>query len=224
MNNAVIAAASESGKKVRLRKRSADHPGVDIPGMVLFLPAALLLLALFVLPVGYAFYLGFTDITLIGPTAVHFHFAGFAAPVLAGLTGRRLGVSSAISRLFAFAVICIVGGTPLVAAGITFSATIALIGAVVISTGLVLLALLVLGWILRSLNSLVAQTLLVISSLSSICAMILASVYAYSLVTGRAIIDIPQMAVSHGLLNSVGFALCGLVAWSLVYSARHTSV
>ena len=76
MNNAVIAAASESGKKVRLRKRSADHPGVDIPGMVLFLPAALLLLALFVLPVGYAFYLGFTDITLIGPTAVHFHFTG----------------------------------------------------------------------------------------------------------------------------------------------------
>jgi multiple sugar transport system permease protein len=44
--------------------------------MVLFLPAALLLLALFVLPVGYAFYLGFTDITLIGPTAVHFHFTG----------------------------------------------------------------------------------------------------------------------------------------------------
>lgn len=166
--------------------------------------------------------MGFGD-TIVLLTAVHFHFAGFAAPVLAGLTGRRLGLSSFISRLFAFTVICIVGGTPLVAAGITFSATLALIGAVVISTGLVLLAVLVLGWVLRSLNSLVVQTLLVISSLSSICAMMLACIYAYSLVTGSAIIDIPQMALSHGILNSLGFALCGLVAWSLVNSDRRTS-
>ena len=78
MNVAVVASASESGKKVRLHKRSADHPGVDIPGMILLLPASLLLLALFVLPVGYAFYLGFTNITLIGPASVHFHFTGIA--------------------------------------------------------------------------------------------------------------------------------------------------
>jgi hypothetical protein len=163
--------------------------------------------------------MGFGD-TIVLLTAVHFHFAGFVAPVLAGLTGRRLGFSSAISKLFVLTVIGIVGGTPLVAAGITFSPSLALIGALVISSGLFLLALLVLGSVLRSVNSLLAQTLLVISSLSSICAMGLACMYAYSLVTGRAIIDIPQMALSHGILNSVGFALCGFLAWSIVYRGR----
>ena len=105
---------------------------------------------------------------------------------------------------------------PLVAAGITFSPAMALVGAIVISTGLVILAVLVLGWLVRAINSFAAQTLLVISSLSSVAAMILACLFAYSLVAKTVILDIPQMALTHGILNSVGFSLSGLLAWSLV--------
>ena len=176
------------------------------------------------LPVGAAWLLasrlgiqpmGFGD-TIVLLTAVHFHFAGFAAPLLAGMAGRGLVRSASLSRVFGLAVICIIGGTPLVAAGITFSPTLALIGAAIISVGLILLAVLVLGWVVRSVNSFIAQTLLVVSSLSSVVAMILACLYAYSLVAKTVIVDIPQMALSHGVLNSFGFALCGLLAWLLI--------
>jgi hypothetical protein len=180
------------------------------------------------LPVGAAWLLasrlgiqpvGFGD-TIVLLTAVHFHFAGFAAPLLAGMAGRALDQSGSLSRVFSLTVICIIGGTPLVAAGITFSPRLALIGAAIISAGLILLAILVLGWIVRSVNSFVAQTLLVVSSLSSVFAMILACLYAYSLVAKTVIVDIPQMALSHGILNSFGFALCGLLAWSLILPRR----
>jgi len=163
--------------------------------------------------------IGFGD-TIVLLTAVHFHFAGFGAPVLAGLTGRALPESDSISRVFALAVICIIGSMPLVAAGITFSPPLALVGALIISTGLVLLAVLVIGWVLRLLNSFVAQVLLVTSSFSSACAMVLACLYAYSIVTKIVIVDIPQMAMTHGILNSFGFTLCGLIAWSLVSTTK----
>jgi hypothetical protein len=159
--------------------------------------------------------IGFGD-TIVLLTAMHFHFAGFAAPVLAGLAGRSLIGVLALRSVFGISGGCIVAGTPLVAVGITFSPATALVGAIVISTGLVLLAILVLGWVVRALGSFAAQTLLVVSSLSSIVAMILACLFAYSLVTNTVIIDIPQMALTHGILNSVGFSLCGLLAWSLV--------
>lgn len=48
----------------------------DGTGALLLLPAAALLLILFVGPVVYAFYLGFTNISLVGPNAVHYRFTG----------------------------------------------------------------------------------------------------------------------------------------------------
>ncbi|MGA2254889.1 MAG: sugar ABC transporter permease [Thermoguttaceae bacterium] len=44
--------------------------------LLLLAPAIVLLVGLFVGPVGYAFYLGFTNLQLIGPTATHFQFTG----------------------------------------------------------------------------------------------------------------------------------------------------
>ena len=85
-----------------------------------------------------------------------------------------------------------------------------------ISVGMALLAVIVFVWVLPSFGSFPAQILLVVSSISGAFAMILACVYAYSLVVRNPIIDIPQMALTHGVLNSFGFALCGLLAWSVV--------
>jgi YndJ-like protein len=165
---------------------------------------------------------GFGD-TMVLLTAVHFHFAGFAAPILTGLAGRKLehGIGR---RLILVAVIGIIAGTPLVAVGITASPIVALSGAAIISSGLVVLAVVNVVWVVRSLPSLPAQVLLVLSSVSSLPAMILASAYAYSIVVRRLIIDIPHMAMSHGLLNSFGFALCGLIAWTIVRPKSRASL
>ena len=157
--------------------------------------------------------LGFGD-TIVLLTAVHFHFAGVAAPILAGLSGRMLG-GGAERQLFQFAAVGIVAGTPIVATGITFSPLVAFIGAIVISLGLIFLAIVVLVWVIRSVGSLPAQFLLGVSAISSSSAMVLACLYAYSLVTKTVIIDIPHMAMTHGVINAFGFALCGLIAWSL---------
>ena len=158
---------------------------------------------------------GFGD-TIVLLTAVHFHFAGFAAPILAGMAGRLLNAQKRPPALFPLAVIGIIGGTPLVAAGITFSPALALIGALVISIGLTLLAGLVIGSLLRKVEPTTGRILLGISSLSSFSAMVLACLYAYSIVAKKLIIDIPQMAMTHGLLNAFGFATCGLLAWSII--------
>ncbi|MGH9968818.1 MAG: YndJ family protein [Pyrinomonadaceae bacterium] len=159
--------------------------------------------------------LGYGD-TIILLTAVHFTFAAYAAPILAGLAGRKLIKSRSVDRVFKVVPIGIIAGTPLVAGGITFSPVMALVGAVMISIGLVLLAILVVGWIVPSIRSLPAQVLLLISSASSLPAMGLACVYAYSIVFKQLLIDIPQMAMTHGLLNAFGFALCGLIAWVIL--------
>lgn len=110
--------------------------------------------------------LGFGD-TIVLLTAVHFHFAGFAAPILAGLAGRTLDRSGSARRVFQFSAVGIVAGTPLVAAGITFSPVLALFGALVISVGLCLLAVVVLGWVVPSFRSAWVRFLFGVSSVSS---------------------------------------------------------
>jgi hypothetical protein len=159
--------------------------------------------------------MGYGD-TIVLLTAVHFHFAAYASPILAGLAGRKLVDNERVNQVFKLTPIGIIAGTPLVAAGISFSPVLSLAGALMISIGLVLLAILVAGWIVPSIRPLPAQILLLISSVSSLPAMALACVYAYSIVFKKLIIDIPQMATTHGIANAFGFALCGLVAWAII--------
>jgi hypothetical protein len=194
--------------------RSAAEASINA-GLV-FVPVAgvwLVVHRLGIQPLGY----GETIILL---TAVHFHFAAYAAPILAGLAGRRLSQHQGVSRVFKLAPIGIIGGTPLVAAGISFSPALALVGTVMIAVGLVLLAILVIGWILPSIESIPGRVLLVVSSVSCLPAMALACAYAYSIVFHKLIIDIPQMAMTHGVANAFGFSLCGLVGWCLVRNVR----
>jgi hypothetical protein len=159
--------------------------------------------------------LGYGD-TIILLTAVHFHFAAYAAPILAGLAGRQLSKKGSPIRIFKLTPIGIIGGTPLVAAGITFSPAAALVGTVMITVGLLILAVLTVIWILPSIPSFVSRLLLLISSHSILPAMLLACAFAYSILFQKLIIDIPLMAKTHGIANAFGFALCGLTAWALI--------
>ena len=60
------------------------------------------------------------------------------------------------------------------------------------------------------------RILLSIGALSSLAAMVLACLYAYSLATHTLILTIPKMAMTHGLLNAFGFVTCSLFAWSQI--------
>ena len=147
-------------------------------------------------------------------TAVHFHFAGFATPIIAGMSGRVLATRDHPRKVFGLSVFALIAAMPLVAAGITFSPWIGFAGALLLTLGLVLLAVLTVGWVRPSINSPLWRALLVFGAISSCAAMALACLYAYSLATHTLIITIPGMAMTHGLLNAFGFVTCSLLVWS----------
>ncbi|MBA3805744.1 MAG: YndJ family protein [Acidobacteria bacterium] len=167
--------------------------------------------------------LGFGD-TIVLLTAIHFHYAGFAAPILVGLAGRTLSDTGIRARrLFWIICIAVISGTPLVAGGIAFSPVLALVGAGFITVGLWLLAALVVMRVIPHLRSSVgAKIMLAVSSASSAVAMALACLYAYSIVAGRLVLSIPQMAMFHGVANALGFSLCGLIAWCFIRPAARS--
>jgi hypothetical protein len=154
--------------------------------------------------------------TIILLTAVHFHFAGFAAPIIAGMSGRVLATREHPRSLFALAIFAMVAANPVIAAGITFSPMVGFMGTLLLSTGLLLLAVLTVGWVRPAIGPVVKQLLLLIGAASTGLAMVLACLYAYSLVSQTLILTIPTMAMTHGLLNGFGFVGCSLLAWSRI--------
>jgi hypothetical protein len=132
------------------------------------------------------------------------------------MTGRVLARQNYPQRVFAIVVLAIVAAMPLVAAGITFSPWLGFAGALLLTVGVVMLAVLTVGWVMKSITSRMWRTLLLIGAISSCAAMVLACLYAYSLATKTLIITIPGMALTHGLLNAFGFVTCSLIAWSQI--------
>lgn len=158
-------------------------------------------------------------------TAVHFHYAGFALPVLAGLAARNGG-----GRVGRLACLGVVAGVPLVAAGITESqlrtgllpprllelAAAWLTAGSTVAVGLVQIHLGAsrAGW------PIAARILLGVSGLSVLGPMALSGLYALGLYAELSWIGIDRMIPWHGVVNAVGFALSGLVAWNLVERRR----
>jgi hypothetical protein len=50
--------------------------------------------------------------------------------------------------------------------------------------------------------------------------MVLSGAYAIADYLGSDVLIIPQMARTHGILNAVGFCLCGLLGWLVEESRR----
>ncbi|MEN3328184.1 MAG: hypothetical protein V7638_2991 [Acidobacteriota bacterium] len=196
---------------VRLTRRGFHRiEELSIDGGLLYLPVAgawLVIYRLGVQPLDYG-----EMIVLL--TVVHFHFAGFATPIIAGMSGRVLARRDYPRTVFRLSVFALIAAMPLVAAGITFSPWIGFAGALLLTTGLVLLAVLTIAWVRPSITSKVWRALLVFGAVSSCAAMVLACLYAYSLATHTLILTIPGMAMTHGLLNAFGFVTCSLLVWS----------
>ena len=187
-------------------------PELSIDAGLLYLPVGGVWLVIYRLgeqPFGYG-----KIIILL--TVVHFHFAGFATPIIAGMNGRILASTKFPKRIYAFAVFGSVAAMPLIAAGITFNPLLGLIGALLLTVALVLLAVLTIFWVRPAISGPAKQTLLVFGALASCSAMVLASLYAYSIATHTLILTIPTMAMTHGILNAFGFVTCSLFVWSRI--------
>ena len=66
-----------------------DKPRFKPSSLLLLFPAAALLIGLFIYPVGYSVYLGFTNLQLIGPNSIHYRFTGLQMMALPRQTDRR---------------------------------------------------------------------------------------------------------------------------------------
>jgi uncharacterized protein (UPF0548 family) len=145
-------------------------------------------------------------------TGAHFHFAGFALPILTGLAAGAL--RNAAGRL---AVAGVVLGVPFVAVGITAGRSVP---AVELSAAwfMAVACLLVVGiqWALAARAAAWPERLLfAVSGLALLAGMSLAAIYALSTFRAAYWLTIPQMIPWHGTLNALGFALPGLLAWHL---------
>lgn len=148
-------------------------------------------------------------------TAAHFHFAGFALPIVAGVVGRQATPAAAAPHRWAS--VGIVTSVPLVAAGITFSPLLEWLAAWLLVPSAVTIAILQVAMARRGEW---AWFLLLASSLCLLGGMVLAAVYALAEFLEQVWIDIPTMVRWHGSLNALGFACLGLIGHTVSGAGR----
>ncbi|MFC7535651.1 YndJ family protein [Actinoplanes sp. GCM10030250] len=163
--------------------------------------------------------LGF-EMGVLALTVAHFHFAGFAAALIAGLH-RRVSPG----RWADVAALTVPAGTLLVLGGyLTGEAAgefVELAGAVVLTAGMWIV-----GWLTwrhardqwhgrdsgRKRDRLTG-VLLGTSAVVLVASMVLALSWAAGQATGIPHPSLGWMAATHGVANALGFAVCGVVGW-----------
>ncbi|MEU9112871.1 YndJ family protein [Streptomyces sp. NPDC048483] len=148
------------------------------------------------------------DLDILALTVPHFHFAGFAAALIAGLVCRATGGGRA-GRL---AALSIPVGTLLVLAGYFIDDWAELAGALVLTTGMWLVGLLTWRDIRATGPDRITRALLGCSAVVLVATMLLALSWALGEATGLPHPSLAWMAATHGLGNALGFALCALLA------------
>ncbi len=169
-------------------------------------------------------------------TATHFHFAGCAAPVVAGLVLRLFEAQRGrASPLLRSGVVVVIGGIPLVAAGIVFTHALELPAAVLLALAmLIVMGALVAAGVRRlrgddggGAGARASGLLLVVAGLCLVLSMSLVVVFAATgSVTRDAaapLVPYEWMVRLHGGANAIGFAFCALVAlvWQPAPRRRH---
>jgi hypothetical protein len=153
-------------------------------------------------------------------TAIHFHYAGFVLPLLAGLAARDTAGWAGRAACAG-----VVAGVPLVAAGITaaqlgFGALLECAAALLTAAAGVLAAGLHLGLAARKDRPAAARALWNLAALSLLAGMALAALYGVRSILPVSPVDIPFMRATHGTLNAIGFALGGLLGWTAATPPR----
>lgn len=148
-------------------------------------------------------------------TAAHFHHAGFTLPLMAGLHAKARSGGWTWTSCAAILI-----GVPLVAAGIvcTHFGVLPLlepVGVAVLVVGSLCIAGLQImcGVEVRSGLGGWTRTAFMISGASLFLAMLLALGFGLRYFFPSLALTMPQMWMIHGTLNTLGFGLCGILAW-----------
>ncbi|HXZ10876.1 MAG TPA: YndJ family protein [Candidatus Sulfotelmatobacter sp.] len=150
-------------------------------------------------------------------TAVHFHYAGFAAPLLARSTARALAVGKEnreVPGIFKLVGAGVLLGPALLAAGFVIGPRLKLVAALVLPVSEIALAISFLA-VLRTIPRAGAKLLLSVAAASALFSMALAAVWAVGEFPLQPFVHLDQMAHLHGTANAFGFTLCGLLGWIL---------
>jgi len=180
--------------------------------------------AFFYLPIGAAWLtasrlgiapLGFQE-PIVLLTAVHFHYAGFAAPLLARSSRRALvgpparSVAVALLNVLSTGVVV---GPGLLAAGFVIGPRVKLAAAVVLAASEVGLAVSFIS-ALKHVARRGPKCLIGLAAASLGFAMMLAALWAIGEYPLQPFVHLAEMARFHGTANAFGFTLCGLIGWT----------
>ena len=141
------------------------------------------------------------------PTPAHFLYAGFALTTIAITTDR-----ARTSKLSRAALLGLLGGVPLLALEIGLLPDIQWTGALVVGFAATTVALEQARGAL-TIRDERSRLLLLASSAALAAGMILAMGYGLSTRFGLRWLSIDSMALTHGVLNTVGFTLLALLGW-----------
>jgi hypothetical protein len=149
-------------------------------------------------------------------TVAHFHFAGFAAALIAGLH-RHLAPGWRADA----AALTVPAGTLLVLLGYFTGEFVELAGALVLTAGMWTMGWLTWRYARTSGTDRLTAALLGTSALVLAASMVLALSWALGEATGIPHPSLAWMAATHGVANALGFAVCGLVGWRRAGASLH---
>ena len=145
-------------------------------------------------------------------TAVHFHFAGFLSALLAGLTYERLQTARWAGYL-RVALLGTVLGAGLLGLAFLIGPPLKLVAALLIVFGQFGLAFGMLRVAVYMRPS-ISRWLLIAASASVVGGMLLAAAWAIGEYPLHALVDLDRMTRIHGVVNALGFGLCGMFGWN----------
>ena len=165
--------------------------------------------------------LGFEPVIVL-LTAIHFHYAGFALPLMTGFALRSF--NGPLARAAGGGVIA---GIPLVALGITASQLrlgflLECLAAWILAAAGLLVAWFHLRLAARPEGSPLARALWALAAVSLAGSMILAALYGTRFYFPIPWLDIPWMRALHGSANAFGFGLAGMLGWVVDERRRPT--
>lgn len=167
--------------------------------------------------------LGFAP-EIVELTGVHFHYAGFAATLMAALAIVVLRERGRLGQLASAGGLFVMAGVPITAAGIaTGSGVLTVVGPIVLATGVLTTAALTAFAIAPRIEPSIARWLLWVSAAGVVLPMLLGVDYALARVFPIPALDLRTMALVHGDLNAVAFSLAGLLGWSTARLDRAVS-
>ena len=196
-----------------LRRRALDPlPELAIDVGLLFLPAA----AVWLLAARAGMPLAGFEEPVVTFTAAHFHFAGFAAPIILGGVGRML----APTRLYRIATIAVCAGVPLTAIGIATNHVVEQISAVLVASGMLSASAILVFFAAKRASSRLGALLFVLSGTTLLLTMTLAATFALTSSAGRGsslqgAVPLQTMIDYHGAANAIFFATAALAALTL---------